>query len=116
MVINKADGFTANDPEHIVNRMVKEMRKFGVGMILAGQSFEHFSDDLLMSASVKLVLGCPEMFQDQTRRRLGLPMAERDGRKVNPLSTIRPRQTAFAGVAMAGESRPIAEIRLAGSA
>ena len=96
--------------------MVKELRKFGVGMVLAGQSFEHFSDDLLMSASVKLVLGCPEMFLDQTRRRLGLPMVEQDGRKVNPLSVIRPRQTAFAGVAMAGENQPIAEIRLAGPA
>jgi len=112
VVIDEADGFTTDDPEHIINRMVKELRKFGVGMILAGQSFEHFSDDLLMSASVKLVLGCPEMFLEPTRRRLGLAMAEQDGRKVNPLSTIRPRQTAFAGVAMAGENRPIAEIRL----
>ena len=116
VVIDEADCFTTDDPEHIINRMVKELRKFGVGMVLAGQSFEHFSDDLLMSASVKLVLGCPEMFMDQTRRRLGLPMAEQDGRKVNPLGTIRPRQTAFAGVAMAGENRPIAEIRLAGPA
>ena len=66
-----------------------------------------------MSASVKLVLGCPEMFLDQTRRRLGLPMVEQDGRRVNPLGTTRPRQTTFAGVAMAGENRPIAEIRLA---
>jgi len=96
--------------------MVKELRKFGVGMVLAGQSFEHFSDDLLMSASVKLVLGCPEMFLDQTRRRLGLPMVEQDGRKVNPLGAIHPRQTAFAGVALAGENRPTAGIRLAGPA
>ena len=114
VVIDEADCFTTSDAEHIINRMVKELRKFGVGMILAGQSFEHFSDDLLMSASVKLVLGCPEMFLEPTRRRLGLPMAEQDGRKVNPLGTIRPRQTAFAGVAMAEENRPIAEIRLGG--
>ena len=88
---------------------------FGVGIILAGQSFKHFSDDLLMSVSVKLMLGCLEMLLDGTRRRLGLPKAEQDGREVNLLSTIRPRQTVFASVAIAGESRPIAEIRLAGS-
>ena len=116
VVIDEADCFTTDDPEHIINRMVKELHKFGVGMVLAGQSFEHFSDDLLLSACVKLVLGCPEMFLEPTRRRLGLPMAEQDGRKVNPLGTIRPRQTAFAGVALAGENRPIAEIRLAGPA
>ncbi len=116
VVIDEADTFTSEEPEHIINRMVKELRKFGVGMVLAGQSFEHFSDDLLMSASVKLVLGCPEMFLEPTRRRLGLPMAEQDGRKINPLSTIRPRQTAFAGVTMAGENQPIAEIRLTGAA
>ncbi len=89
---------------------MKELRKFGVGMVLAGQSFEHFSDDLQMSASVKLVLGCPERFLEPTRRRLRLRTVEQDGRKSNPLSTIRPRQTAFAAVAMPGENRPIAEI------
>ena len=113
VVLDEADVFTCDDPDHIINRMVKETRKFGVGMILAGQSFEHFSDDLLTSAAVKLVLGCPEMFLEQTRRRLGLPMVVHGQGKINPLSTIRPRQTAFAGVTMAGENNPITEIRLA---
>ena len=112
VVIDEADVFTCDDPDHIVNRMVKETRKFGVGMVLAGQSFEHFSNDLLTSASVKLVLGCPEMFLEQTRRRLGLAMAEASGRKVNPLGTIRPRETAFAGVTSAGENGAIEAIRL----
>ena len=112
IVIDEADVFTCDDPDHIINKMVKETRKFGVGMVLAGQSFEHFSNDLLTSASVKLVLGCPEMFLDQTRRRLGLPLVEQDKRKINPLSTIRPRQTAFAGVTMAGENGAVSAIRL----
>ena len=53
------------------------------------------------------MLGCPEMFLDQTRRHLGLSMVEQDKRKINQLGTIRPRQTAFAGVTMAGENGAI---------
>ena len=113
VIIDEADVFTCDDPDHIINKMVKETRKFGVGMVLAGQSFEHFSNDLLTSASVRLVLGCPEMFLEQTRRRLGLPLVEQGKRKINPLSTIRPRQTAFAGVTKAGENGVIGAIRLA---
>ena len=112
VVVDEADAFTCDDPDHIVNRMVKETRKFGVGMVLAGQSFEHFPNDLLTSASVKLVLGCPEMFLEQTRRRLGLAMVEAGGRKVNPLGTIRPRETAFAGITSAGDNGAIEAIRL----
>ncbi len=112
IIIDEADVFTCDDPDHIINKMVKETRKFGVGMVLAGQSFEHFTNDLLTSASVRLVLGCPEMFLEQTRRRLGLPLVEQDKRKINPLGTIRPRQTAFVGVTMAGENGAISAIRL----
>jgi len=53
IIIDEADVFTCDDPDHIINKMVKETRKFGVGMVLAGQSFEHFSNDLLTSASVR---------------------------------------------------------------
>jgi len=40
-------------------------------------------------------------------------MVEQDRRKINPPSTIRPRQTAFAGVTAAGETGAITAIRLA---
>ena len=89
VVIDEADVFTTDDADHIVNKSVKELRKFGVGMVLAGQSFEHFPTDLLTSASVRLVLGCPELFLESTRRRLGLPMTRVDKKMVNPLSGIR---------------------------
>lgn len=115
VVIDEADVFTTDDADHIVNKSVKELRKFGVGMVLAGQSFEHFPTDLLTSASVRLVLGCPELFLESTRRRLGLPMTRVDKKMVNPLSGIRPRETAFAGVASSGDPGAMVAIRLASS-
>jgi hypothetical protein len=81
-------------------------------------SFQDDAPDMAIRrrSSVKLVLGCPETFLEPTRRRLRLPTVKRDGRKSSPLSAIRPRRTAFAGVTMAGENRPIAEIRLVSDA
>ena len=92
--------------------MVKETCKFGVGMVLVGQSFEHFPT-APTSASVRLVLGCPEMLLNQTRRCLRLAMIEQDKRKTNPLSTIWPCQMAFVGVTSAGENGVITALRLA---
>lgn len=111
--LDEADSFTTDDPDHIINRLVKEMRKFGIGMVLGGQSFEHFSNDLLTNSAVKVVLGCPEMVLEQTRKRLGVSMMTLKGEKVNPLTLIRPQQTAFAGVTTMGRTSAISAILLA---
>lgn len=58
------------------------------------------------------MLGCPEMFLEQTLRRLGLRLVEQDRRKIDLLSPIRPQQTAFAGVPMSGENDAISASQL----
>jgi len=113
IVIDEAHLFVTPDGEHIINRLVKEARKYGIGLILASQAFVHFSDDLLMSAATKLVLGCPEMYQEPMRRKLGLDMIEYKGKKYNPLRFLKPQQTALVSVATKGESKPMIEVRIA---
>ena len=111
--LDEAHKFVVDDGDHIVNRLVKEARKFGIGLILSSQAFVHFSDDLLMSSGLKLVLGCPEMYREPMRRKLGLDMVElKSGKKVNPLSLIRPKDTAMISITTSGENLPMSDIRI----
>lgn len=113
VLLDESHKFVVDDGDHIINRMVKEARKFGLGLVLASQAFVHFSDDLLMSAGVKLVLGCPEMYREPMRRKLGLEMLEFKGRKINPLALIRPKHTAMVSISTAGQNSPMADIVIA---
>lgn len=113
VVVDEAHLFVTDDGESPENRIAKEARKWGLGMILASQSLTHFSDDLLTSSAVKLVLGCAEIYREPLRRKLGLDMVElKSGKKVNPLSFLKPQKTALISVAMRGENRPMVEVDL----
>lgn len=112
ILLDEAHKFVVDDGDHIINRLVKEARKFGIGIILASQAFVHYSDDLLMSSGLKLVLGCPEMYREPMRRKLGLDMLDLRGKKVNPLALIRPKDTAMISIATAGENSPMADIKI----
>jgi hypothetical protein len=114
ILLDEAHKFVVDDGDHIINRIVKEARKFGIGIILASQAFVHFSDDLLMSSGLKVVLGCPEMYREPMRRKLGLDMVtlKSSGNKVNPLSLIRPKDTAMISITTAGENSPMADIKI----
>lgn len=46
-----------NDIDHPINVLATEGRKYGVGLILASQRTEHFSEDFLSNAAVNIVLG-----------------------------------------------------------
>jgi|GEM_PF-1393373 len=112
ILIDEAHKFVTDDGEHIINRIVKEARKFGLGIILASQAFVHYSDDLMMSSGLKVVLGCPEMYREPMRRKLGLDMIDLGGKKVNPLALIRQKSTAMISISTAGENAPMADIRI----
>lgn len=45
------------DPEHPLNVLATEGRKYGAGLIVASQRVEHLSSDLIGNASVKMVMG-----------------------------------------------------------
>jgi hypothetical protein len=47
------------------------------------------------------------------RRKLGLEMVElKGGKKVNPLSLIRPKDTAMISISTSGENAPMADIKI----
>jgi hypothetical protein len=53
MSLGKRD---ANDPDCILNRLFTEIRKFGIGLIVASQMREHFGAEVRANAAIKLVL------------------------------------------------------------
>jgi hypothetical protein len=87
VVIDEANQFMDSDPDNILSIMANEIRKFGTSLILASQSFTHFSDDFLSSAGTKIVLGIDEMYWDKTCRQLQI--------KKEWLDWIIPRRTAL---------------------
>lgn len=72
IVLDEAHLFTSDDADHILNKLVKEARKFGVAIVLASQSPSHFSDDLISGVGTKVILGLDKFYWDVSRRKLGL--------------------------------------------
>jgi DNA helicase HerA-like ATPase len=90
IIIDEAHKFMSPDNEHIMNRMAREVRKFGVGLILVSQNFDHFPEDLIANSAMTMILGLHDMHHDRAARRLGL--------KRENLKWIKPKQTALVQV------------------
>lgn len=90
IIIDEAHKFVSDDEDHILTLISREARKFGLGMILASQSLNHFSEDVLSNACTKILLGIDEIFHDATARRLKIDAAR--------LANIVPHRTAIAQV------------------
>jgi len=90
VIVDEAAMFMDNDPENIINKMANEIRKFGVQLIFASQSFTHFADDFLASCATKVILGIDEMYWDKTARQLQI------NKKL--LAWIQPRRSALISI------------------
>lgn len=87
IVIDEGSIFMNEDPEHIINIIAKEGRKFGIAIVVASQSYSHFPDDLIANLAIKIVLAIDESFHDATARKL----------KIEPkrLTYIKPRHSCL---------------------
>jgi energy-coupling factor transporter ATP-binding protein EcfA2 len=56
IVIDEAHIYTDQNPDHILNRVIRESRKFGVALLMASQNPAHFPDDLISGCATKLLL------------------------------------------------------------
>lgn len=97
IVIDEASIFMTDDADHILNILMREARKFGIGLIFASQSVNHFSEDVLANVGLKLILGVDQMFVSQLSRMLRV-----DGKLID---NIRPRATALAQCKVVGDQR-----------
>lgn len=70
IVIDEAHIFVKDDNDHIINIIFREARKFALGVMLASQSFGHFSEDIIANSATKLILGIDEMFHAASASKL----------------------------------------------
>ena len=87
IVIDEANRFFDDDPDNILNILANEIRKFGVAIICASQSFTHFTEDFIAACACKVVLGIDEMYWEKQSRQLQI--------KKELLAWIKPQRTAL---------------------
>ena len=90
IIIDEANNFMDADPDNIINIMANEIRKFGVALICASQSFTHFTEDFLASTATKIILGIDEMYWDRTAKKLQID------KKL--IAWIQPRRSALINI------------------
>lgn len=95
VVIDEAQKFMSKEEGHIINVVIKEGRKFGVGLIFASQNFSHFTDDVLTNTATKVILGVDEQEHATLSRKLGI--------KPLRLKYIKPKKTALVQIKGSGE-------------
>lgn len=95
IVIDEAHKFINDDDGHVINIIMREARKFGVGLILASQSFGHFSEDIIANAATKIVLGIDEMYHEISAKKLRV--------EAKRFTYITPQKTAMIQVKNKGD-------------
>jgi DNA helicase HerA-like ATPase len=95
--VDEAAKFFSDDTDNILNVISREARKFGVALICASQSPEHFSDDFISSVGAKIILGIDEMFWLPSTRKLQLTMSD--------MESVQPRRKLLMQVKTTGEAR-----------
>lgn len=95
LVVDEAAAFICSDTDHILNRIAKEGRKFGVMLLLASQGPGHFTDDLISAAGTKVMLGFDRNQWRDAHRMLGMSN--------EALEWIIPRRRGVLTMKVAGE-------------
>lgn len=97
IIMDEASIFVNDDSDHIINILIREARKFGLGIVFASQSINHFSEDVLANVGFKLILGVDQMFIAQMARMLRV--------EASKIEDIRPRQTALIQCKVIGDQK-----------
>ncbi|TXI03135.1 MAG: DUF87 domain-containing protein [Rhizobium sp.] len=72
IIIDEAAQYIDDDTDSILNKAIREARKFGLAIILASQTPEHMSSDLLSQVATKIILGLDKSQWPVAQRKLGI--------------------------------------------
>lgn len=75
IVLDEAHNYLDKDEDYIINKMVREGRKFGISMFFASQTPTDFLDIVLSSLGTKVTLGLDPNYWPAALRKLGLSEA-----------------------------------------
>ncbi|VFR81313.1 hypothetical protein ISE1_2738 [plant metagenome] len=103
IVLDESKIFNSEDPHNPINKIVNEMRKFGLAILLAGQSPAHFSEDFIKGAGTLLLLNLATADWDDAARKLKI---EKD-----KLRYLRPQQSGAIRMLEKGQGSNFRQIR-----
>lgn len=95
IVSDEASRFFGDEPDNIYNVIVKEARKFGLGLWCASQAPTHFSEDFLTTVGTKILLGIDSYYWQSSCRKLNI--------EESVLRFITPQKTAAIHMDRKGE-------------
>jgi DNA helicase HerA-like ATPase len=97
VVLDEAHNYQDKDEDYIVNKMVREGRKFGIAMVFASQSPTDFADVLIANLGTKVTLGLDTNYWPMALRKLGLTEASQ--------KFIIPRKRVIVQMKLAGQAQ-----------
>ncbi|MFC6478643.1 hypothetical protein ACFQDN_22000 [Pseudomonas asuensis] len=105
IVLDESKKFNDEDPSNPINRIVNEMRKFGLALLQAGQSPSHWSNDFITNAGTLLLLNLATSDWDDAARKLKI--------KVDDLRYLRPQQSGAVRMLEKGQSATFRQVSFA---
>ena len=84
ILVDEGHLYYSEDGDNPLNRIAKEGRKFGLGLVVGSQSPTHFSEDFLTNCGSVFLLGIHESYWDMAVRKLNLSK--------DLLLSVRPRE------------------------
>jgi hypothetical protein len=97
VVLDEAHKFVSPDDDHVINRISREARKFGLGIILSSQNLGDFPDDVLAQIATKWVLGVDATFLDATARKLKIEAKRLASISIHKTSVIQIKHKGETG-------------------
>lgn len=73
IVLDEAHKFVSKDDEHILSRLAREARKFGIALVLASQSPKDFTPEMIAAMATKVILGLDPISAPTMRNAFGIP-------------------------------------------
>jgi Helicase HerA, central domain len=75
VLVDEGHLYYSEDGDNPMNRIAKEGRKFGLGLVVGSQSPTHFSEDFLTNCGTVFLLGIHEQYWDMACRKLKIDQA-----------------------------------------
>lgn len=97
VILDEGQTYMDDDPENPINIIAREARKFGIALVIASQSPEHFSVDFLSSVAVTMIIGLSKIHWDLAARKFRIDSAL--------VENISPRHDMLAQVIESGKTR-----------
>lgn len=103
IVLDESKKFNDENASNPINVVVNEMRKFGLAILLAGQSPAHFSSDFIKNAGTLLLLNLATADWDEAARKLKID--------VKDLKYLKPQETGAVRMLEKGQSATFRQVR-----